>query len=234
MSESLVMIQGLFWEVLVAHVKLFFYLTLTLLTLFEVVPVCLGRKSTLKKNLPDLARFHVVRGMVLLILGVTLPFLFFFMGIAHGIIDISYLPRFLQIVVLYLFSEFWIYLSHRSAHRYMIPILSKAHRFHHTTTTDLEWVNSKKEHYFVLILFLMVFEVTFFIVFHSSKGVFPVTLGLYLILNAFSHFEVPISIKYLDKVFLFPKDHLRHHTRKGGPYGVTLSVFDSIFKTRGD
>lgn len=212
----------------------FLLLAIILFVSFELLPLFFGSKSSVKKNLPDFLRFQVLRGGIIVLVGAALSSLFFFVGIANGLINISYLPLVLQVLIIYLSSEFCIYWLHRSVHRHVVPLISRAHHFHHSVTTDMEWVNSKKEHYLVLFLFVFVFSFFFFIIFHPSGAARAVALGVYVLLNAFSHLNSHISVAYLDRVFLFPKDHLRHHTKRSGPYGITLSLFDTIFDTRGD
>lgn len=203
-----------------------------LFIIFEIIPLFFGIKNTIKSNLTDFIKYQVIRGIYTISLGIFFIVLFFYIKINFGLINITNFSTFSQVIILYFCSEFIIYIAHLLAHKYKIPILSKAHSFHHTLTTNMEWVNSRKEHYFVLTLFTFIFCLFFFVIFKSSNISHSIVIALYFLLNAFSHYRIPMSIPVLDQILLFPKDHLRHHTERSGPYGVTLSLFDSIFNTR--
>lgn len=209
-------------------------LVLGFFVLFELVPLPFGITNTIKKNLPDLFRFQIWRGIYAQAIGVFVLLIILYLSLAGGVIDLRGEPLIAQVLITYLSIDFTIYLAHLFVHRYRVPLLSKAHGFHHTITTDMEWVNSRKEHVLILGLFATVFSVFLYAVYRSSPMVVPVDIALFLLLNAFSHYNKPVTIPYLDQVFLFPKDHLRHHTQRSGPYGVTLSLFDTIFGTRDD
>lgn len=222
-----------FVALLQSQIVAFLGLTILLYLFFEILPVAIGRKSAVRKNLSAFVRFHIVRGGFVVAIGAALPFIFYVFGVRAGAFDLRSLPLYLEIVILFLAAEFFIYWLHRMAHRRRLPFISNAHRFHHQVRADLEWVNSKQEHFLVLALFALVFGTLFFVIFTTTKEARTVTAGLYLVLNAFSHYSAPISVPYLDHFFLFPKDHRRHHTERTGPYGITLSIFDTIFGTRG-
>lgn len=201
--------------------------------IFEIVPLFFGR-CTIKQNFPDLLRFQIGRGVYAQFIGLVVFLLIIYLRLYHGMIDIRGESLIAQVLITYLSIDFTIYLAHLLVHKYRVPLLTKAHGFHHTITTDMEWVNSRKEHVLILGLFAIVFSVFFYAVYRTSPMVVPIVVALFLFLNALSHYRIPFSIGFFDQIFLFPKDHLRHHTQRSGPYGVTLSLFDTIFGTRDD
>lgn len=207
-------------------------ITIILFILFELLPLYFGVKNTIKKNMSDLLTYQILRNIISIFLGGAILGLLFLTPLPRGLYDLTHFSTFSQVIILYFCIEFFVYLGHFLAHKFKIPLLSKAHGFHHQTTTNLQWVNSHKEHFLVIGLFLFFFCIFYFFVFRSSILSHTIVGALYLTLNAFSHFHKPVSIPFLDQIFLFPKDHLRHHTKRGGPYGVTLSLFDTIFDTR--
>jgi sterol desaturase/sphingolipid hydroxylase (fatty acid hydroxylase superfamily) len=225
-------------QFLISGLLLFFKyvlaLPLTLFITFEIIPLFFSEKSTIVKNLPDLFKYHIYRGILIRIMGIIIIISFSLVPFKKNWVDISFFSLFSQVIILYFFVEFFIYLGHMLVHKYKIPILSKAHSFHHETKEDLQWVNSSKEHIFVIFLFLLIFSFIFYILFKSSDTAKILVSFVFLAFNAFSHYRLPISIPYLDQIFLFPKDHRRHHMKYGGPYGVTLSLFDTLFNTRDD
>jgi sterol desaturase/sphingolipid hydroxylase (fatty acid hydroxylase superfamily) len=205
---------------------------ITSFLLFEILPIVLKKGNTIKHNIKDLFIFQFGMSFLSLIFGFLIYKTIIFFGLNFGLINISSAPIFVQVVIIYLISEFCIYLAHRFAHTLDIPVISKAHLFHHQITTDLQWVNSRREHPVVVFLFSLVFCVNLYILFKVNWLTTLAVVNVFVLLESFSHFRVPIYLKYLDKFFLFPKDHRAHHEKVGGPYGVTLSVFDTIFKTR--
>lgn len=206
---------------------------LFLFVIFEILPLLFGAKSTIQKNFKDFLLYQVGRGTYAVLVGGIFVYIYFHYHLNIGFIDISNLPHISQAIIIYFFAELCIYFAHMSAHVYNTPIIAKAHRFHHTVKSDLEWVNAKKEHLVVIALFMFVFTSMCYIIFKSSGIAHLLVTSTYLFLNSFSHYHKPFSIPYLDYIFLFPKDHLRHHTERiSGPYGVTLSLFDTLFNTR--
>jgi sterol desaturase/sphingolipid hydroxylase (fatty acid hydroxylase superfamily) len=204
-----------------------------LFLLFEVVPLIWGAKNTIRKNLLDFLKYQVGRGIYAVCVGAFFVVCIHTLGLNIGFVDLTHLSHFSQALIIYFFVEFVIYLAHMLSHKRNIPILTSSHRFHHTVTNDMEWVNSKKEHLLVIALFLLIFTSMFFVVFKSSGISHIMVTSAYLFFNSLSHYRVPFTIPYLDQIFLFPKDHLTHHTvRRSGPYGVTMSLFDTIFNTR--
>jgi hypothetical protein len=167
-----------------------------------------------------------------ILFGALISVAFFTLHLNLGIFDIRGLSIFAQIFLVYMLAEFMIYASHLGAHKLKIPLVSKSHLFHHTITHDVQWVNSKKEHPFIIFLFILVFCFVFYTVFNTAPIVKILTVNIFIFLQALSHFRIPIGSKHLGWFFLLPKDHHRHHQNRTGPYGVSLSIFDTIFKTR--
>lgn len=205
---------------------------ITLFFIFEIIPLFFNKKNTIISNLKDFFNYQLVRGFYTIIFGFIVAALFFYTKINIGIFNITNLSTLSQVLILYFFIELTIYTAHLLSHKYKILLLSKSHMFHHTIKDNLEWVNARKEHYFVLSLFTFVFCLFFFVIFKSSNTSHAIVIFLYFLLNAFSHYRIPVTVPVLDQIFLFPKDHLTHHTQRSGPYGVTLSLFDTIFNTR--
>ncbi len=209
----------------------FLFLQLFFLTvLFELIPFIFKRNGTFQ--IKDFFNFQVLRGAYTASLIIFLLFVFLYFQIPLGFISLEHLPFLVQGIIIYLIIDAIIYFCHLSAHKYRIPFISKAHKFHHSVTHDMDWTNARKEHYLILTLFTMIFFIVLFMVFQTTVAVRLFVISAYLTLLSFSHFRIPVSVPYLDKFFLFPKDHLRHHTERSGPYGTSLSIFDTIFKTR--
>lgn len=204
-----------------------------LFLVFEIIPTFFGAQSKIKENVGDFLKYQIGIGIYAVTVWFFLAVIIYSLNFDIGIFGINSLPIIVQVTLLFVCSEFFIYLFHLCAHKYKIPILSKAHWFHHLVTTDMDWVNGRKEHPYIIALFMAVFVFIFIVIFESTYQAQIVTVTMYILLNAFSHYRIPVTVFGFDKIFLFPKHHFQHHTEHGGPYGVTLSVFDTIFNTRG-
>lgn len=219
-------------DLYILQLKIAITVVTLLFFVFEVIPGIFGIKSKIKENFRDFLKYQVGIGIYAVTVWFLLVIAIYSLNFDVGFFDISSLPIIIQTTVLFVCSEFFIYLFHFCAHKYKIPFLSKAHHFHHSVTTDMDWVNGRKEHLFVITLFMAVFAVVFLIIFKSSNQAHVLTTTTYIFLNAFSHYRIPVTVFGFDKIFLFPKHHFQHHTSNSGPYGVTLSIFDTIFGTR--
>jgi sterol desaturase/sphingolipid hydroxylase (fatty acid hydroxylase superfamily) len=215
-------------------IQSFFLISVNLIgfACFEIIPIFLKKQHKISENFPDLMVYQFGMSILSLIFGLAIIFLFKVLKLDIGIINISQFPLFLQVFIIYLVSEFFIYLAHFGAHKWLVPLVSSAHRFHHRVTYNMEWVNSKKENPFIIFLFVLVFCIVFYIFFQTLALAKVLSVNIFIFLQALSHYREKISIPYLDKFFLFPSDHFRHHTERTGPYGVTLSIYDTIFGTR--
>lgn len=198
---------------------------------FEIIPILLKKENTIPKNFNDLITYQFGMSIFSILFGAIIFIIFKQLNLVVGLMNISNLSILIQTLIVYLVAEFLIYLSHLGAHKWKIPLVSKSHMFHHKTTTDLQWVNSKKEHPFIIFLFILVFCFVFYTLFQTDNIVKILCVNIFIFLQALSHFRIPVTIKYLDFFFLFPKDHHKHHQQRTGPYGVTLAIFDNIFKT---
>lgn len=205
-----------------------------LFIIFEVIPLLLNKENTIKKNFTDLIRYQLLRGSFGIFIGGVVLLVLLLTPIKRGFIDLTIFSTFSQVIILYFCIEFFVYCGHMLSHKYKIALISKSHAFHHEIKNDLQWVNSRKEHLLIIGLIITIFIIINFVIFRSSNLSHIIVSVAFISLNALSHFHIPFSVKFLDQIFLFPKDHLIHHTKRSGPYGVTLSLFDTIFNTRGN
>ena len=221
-------------KILIFYSKELFFLTLFLLFSFVFFEIIL--KSLLRNreapifSFKDLLLFQLLGPSINLIFGLIFTVVIFLTNLNLGLFNISSLHILFQIIILYLSVEFIIFLAHRLSHKKNFLGLYQYHKYHHSITKNMDWVNSRKESLIVSSLFVIVFCLVFYVLFKSSQMSNIVVVVLYLFLNNLSHYRYPFSIKYLDKIFLFPKEHQIHHLNNSGPYGVTLSLFDTIFK----
>lgn len=220
------------FQIMALQISVLILINFIAFLLFEIVPIILKKGNTISKNFNDLLSFQFGMSIFSIIFGTIILVAFYKFGFVTEIINIKNLPILLQVIIVYLTAEFFIYISHLSAHKFRIPLVSKSHYFHHSVTDDVQWVNSKKEHPFIIFLFILVFNFVFYAIFATDTIVKILCVNIFIFLQALSHFRIPIKIKYLDKIFLFPHDHHKHHQNRTGPYGVSLIIFDTIFDTK--
>lgn len=210
-----------------------FLFTLSFLfVIFEIIPILFLKQNTIYLNIKEFFQHQFLRGFFCTIIFLVYFYIFHIFQLPMHKFDITHLPLLVQYIITYLLIDLVLYSSHFFSHHHKIIFISKAHKFHHTVTSNLQWVNARKESYGLLALYVFVFFFFYHILFNSAGYSHIMVTATYITLLSFSHFRIPFTIPYLDKVFLFPKDHLRHHTDRSGPYGTSLSLFDTIFGTR--
>lgn len=145
-------------------------------------------------------------------------------------------------VSLFIFSDFTRYWLHRFLHT--IPFLWEFHKVHHSakvlTPFTFYRVHPVENFLFGLRYSLSAGVVTgVFIYFFGAKINIHMILGVNIFLFIFSligsnlrHSHVPFSYgKFLEKVFMSPKQHQIHHSKKyfNKNYGGYISIWDRIF-----
>ena len=150
---------------------------------FEIFPLILKKENTIAKNFNDLLLYQFGMSIFSIVFGVLIFFGFYKVGLVKEFINLRDLPLFVQVVIVYLTAEFFIYASHLSAHKLKIPLVTKSHYFHHTVTDDLQWVNSKKEHPFIIFLFILVFNFVFYTIFGTSTLVKVLCVNIFIFLH---------------------------------------------------
>ena len=149
---------------------------------------------------------------------------------------------FMYTLTLFIFSDFTRYWLHRFLHT--IPFLWEFHKVHHSakvlTPFTFYRVHPVENFLFGLRYSLSVGVVTgVFIYFFGAKIDIYMILGVNIFLFIFSfigsnlrHSHVPISYgKFLEKIFISPKQHQIHHSKKyfNKNYGGYISIWDRVF-----
>src|SRR6185503_1996295 len=91
-------------------------LNIILFLVFEIVPLFFGFRNTIKKNIRDFFEFQLVRLFFINITYYLFVVSFTLLNIKKGIIDISGLSIFYQIIILHLCLDFFGYLLHILIH----------------------------------------------------------------------------------------------------------------------
>ena len=147
-------------------------------------------------------------------------------------------------VTLFIVSDFTRYWLHRLLHT--IPFLWEFHKVHHSAKV-LNPLTFYRVHPIENILFGFRYSLSIglvtgiFIYFFGSKIGLVEILGANVFVFIFSslganlrHSHIPLSyFKFLEKIFISPKQHQIHHSKKhfDKNYGGYLAIWDNIFGT---
>ena len=137
------------------------------------------------------------------------------------------------------------YLSHRSQHRF--DWFWELHKFHHSAES-LNPFTIFREHPFIFVanaLFVVSFSmaatIPIIVLFPVLEGTPVVALGgmvSFVFIKSqvlLSHYHRPISLGFLDRIFVTPAVHAIHHSADprhfDTNFGTTLTWWDHLFKT---
>lgn len=155
---------------------------------------------------------------------------YFFLRLSDiRIFDFSFMPFLFQVLVLYLLTDFCIYILHFLMHNN--AFLFQLHKIHHQIKT-LSWENGSKDTIWfemILIVIMVVFSYSL----HMSLPVIASTIFLWKLALAFTHFQKPIYSKWISFIVISPQKHELHHTEPNRDffnYSLTLPIWDFIFK----
>jgi sterol desaturase/sphingolipid hydroxylase (fatty acid hydroxylase superfamily) len=161
---------------------------------------------------------------------------FNYFGIEHfGIIYIKDLPTWLQLTIVFLVTDFTHWNIHRMLHK--SPRLWKFHRLHHSIK-EMGFAGHLRFHWVESIIYKTITYFPLLVIGFETEYLFY----MYMITISWGHFNhaninVPLGVfKY---VFNTPQMHIWHHAKElpknhqdGANFGLTLSIWDYIFKTR--
>lgn len=141
-------------------------------------------------------------------------------------------PYWSQLLILFLVRDFIQYFIHRLLHR--VPFLWNFHKVHHSVK-EMGFAAHLRFHWMETVVYrtleyiplaLIGFGINDFILVH----LFTLAIG------HFNHSNLKLSLGPLKYVFNSPQMHIWHHSKKlperfGINFGLTLSIWDYIFKT---
>lgn len=148
-----------------------------------------------------------------------------------GFSNISSYNIFIQLIILSIFIEFFIYWLHRALHK--IPLLWSLHKIHHSSDT-LNAFSSFRSHFLEVIIF-GVFSVFLLSFFKTSNNVKVIYIAFDSFYGMFVHSTIKSNLGNLKYIFVSPNMHKLHHSKNKSDYnsnfGDRLMIFDWIFKT---
>ena len=141
-------------------------------------------------------------------------------------------PYWLQLLILFVVRDFIQYFIHRLLHR--VPFLWNFHKVHHSVK-EMGFAAHLRFHWMETVVYrtleyiplaLIGFGINDFILVH----LFTLAVG------HFNHSNIKLSLGPLKYIFNNPQMHIWHHSKKlperfGANFGLTLSIWDYLFKT---
>ena len=155
----------------------------------------------------------------------------------YGIMSLYKLPAVIEIPIVLLVFDFFIYWQHRFSHS--IPFFWRFHHIHHSDrmmdlTTGIRFHPGEiflSGLYKIVLIFLFSPNIIAYLLYETFLSAFA--------LFNHSNIRIPKTLdRYLRYIFATPSFHLPHHSpirkRTNSNYGNILSIWDYIFKTYDD
>ncbi len=143
------------------------------------------------------------------------------------------LPFALQVLVLLLFSDFWLYWVHRSQHYF--DFHWRFHKLHHASTELTFWTRDRTN----LFEYLLLQHLPVIVLYYLS-GCSPdarITAGVLLVIvGSAQHANLNFpkeNLSFLNYIFATPNFHAVHHLLNGqnSNYSQYFPIWDILFKT---
>jgi sterol desaturase/sphingolipid hydroxylase (fatty acid hydroxylase superfamily) len=141
-------------------------------------------------------------------------------------------PTWVQFVVFFIVRDFLEWNIHRWLN--LVPWLWRFHQLHHTSE-QLDWVATFRSHWGEIVIYQTLIYLPL-VVLGVSHGVVFAILVFTLLIQELSHANVGWDWGPLRYVLNSPRFHAWHHAvelhgRGGQNFGVTLAVWDWLFRT---
>ena len=164
---------------------------------------------------------------------------------AHEALPVTTLPLLLFTLAFFIFDDFIRFIHHYGMHR--IPFLWKFHSTHHSATT-LTPITLYRTHPVESAIATVRNSISlglatgFFVFIFQSQLTMTTILGVNffgfifnLLGSNLRHSHIGFSFGAVERIFISPKQHQIHHSTNpehfDSNFGVSLSVWDQIFKT---
>jgi len=149
--------------------------------------------------------------------------------------DLSTLPRYVQIIIFFIVLDFVQWLVHISLHR--IPLLWEFHKVHHSVK-EMSFPAHLRFHWMEHIVYTPVKYLAVTLLFGFPPQLAVISYVLSTVIGHINHANLKITYGPLKYIFNNPVMHLWHHSytlpkghRYGVNFGISLSIWDYIFKT---
>lgn len=180
--------------------------------------------------------FSLIAYNAISMIGVTLfnDFLGLF-GITNIVaIEVSTLPTWAQLLLIFVLRDFMQWNIHRMLHR--VPWMWEFHKVHHSVE-EMGFAALLRFHFMENIIYRILEYIPLAMIGFGIKDFFIVHMFT-LVVGQLGHSNLYIRLGKLKYFFNGPQMHLWHHAKElpashptGFNYGISLSVWDYIFKT---
>ncbi len=147
--------------------------------------------------------------------------------------DLSHYPKVVSLLVFFLVSDFIQWITHRMLHR--VPLFWNFHKVHHSVK-QMGFAAHLRYHWMEPVIYKSMLYIPLAIIGgFSVQDVFIVHFFA-ITIGHLNHANLGWDYGFLKYIFNNPKMHIWHHSKQmpnkyGMNFGITLSVWDYIFRT---
>jgi sterol desaturase/sphingolipid hydroxylase (fatty acid hydroxylase superfamily) len=159
--------------------------------------------------------------------------LFNLQSTSFQLLDLSLYPKVISLLIFFLVSDFIQWTTHRMLHR--VPLFWNFHKVHHSVK-QMGFAAHLRYHWMEPVIYKSMLYIPLAIIGgFSVQDVFIVHFFA-ITIGHLNHANLGWDYGFLKYIFNNPKMHIWHHSKQmpnkyGMNFGITLSVWDYIFKT---
>lgn len=148
-------------------------------------------------------------------------------------IELSNLPKIVQLLALFILNDFIQWNVHRMLHK--IPFLWQFHQLHHSIE-QMGFAGHLRFHWAETIVYKSILYIPMAFIGFSVQDFFVVHIFA-LCIGHLNHSNLNLSYGLLKYIFNQPKMHIWHHAKNlpdgkcGVNFGISLSIWDYLFHT---
>lgn len=149
--------------------------------------------------------------------------------------DVKTMPKVLGLFILFIVSDFVQWNTHRLLHR--VPILWKFHQVHHSVK-EMGFAAHLRYHWMEPVVYKSILYIPLAIIGGFNAQDVAIVYFFNIAIGHLNHANIGWDYGIFKYIFNNPKMHIWHHAKElpkhvryGVNYGLTLSLWDYIFKT---
>lgn len=149
--------------------------------------------------------------------------------------DVDDLPKWLGLFVFFMVSDFVQWNTHRLLHR--VPFLWNFHKVHHSVK-EMGFAAHLRYHWMEPVVYKSLLYIPIAIIGNYNARDVAIVYFFTIAIGHLNHANLGWDYGFLKYIFNNPKMHIWHHAKKlpkhvrfGVNYGLTLSIWDYLFKT---
>ncbi|WP_425076811.1 sterol desaturase family protein [Psychroserpens sp. S379A] len=149
--------------------------------------------------------------------------------------DVDDLPKWLGLLIFFLVSDFVQWNTHRLLHR--VPLLWSFHKVHHSVK-EMGFAAHLRYHWMEPVVYKSLLYIPIAIIGGFDAQDVAIVYFIAIVIGHLNHANLGWDYGVLKYIFNNPKMHIWHHAKElpkhvrfGVNYGLTLSIWDYLFKT---